>query len=208
LASANDREEHNDLIGAHPLDKADPEKCYDAMIAERNLLITAKRSAEDELVKSIVKLSSAALLLIPGFVIGSKLPLDTFWSALLMGVGIVFLLAAMMTGMLEQFLSSVAYDKQIEIITRYYDRLGKETFDPKSASRVRYAQVGTFTFFALAVLSLSAGLSTIAWRGTVSQRPSPSPPRPSEPVHVPDHKTDVPGRSVPPPAPPPPPRRG
>ena len=96
------------IIGAHPLDDADPDKCYDAVIAERNLLITAKRTAEDELVKSIVKLSAAALLLIPGFLIGKKVWLAWSLEVILIVIGIVSLMLSMLMGMLEQFLSSVA----------------------------------------------------------------------------------------------------
>jgi hypothetical protein len=173
------------------------------MISERTSLLTAKRETEDELVRTIIKLSSAALLLIPGILVTSGISLPRGWSIILLSGGAAFFVASLIAAMLEQFLSSRAYEKQVAVSQAYFQQLSVITHDEESARQVRLAQLTAFGLFIAGVVASAFGLALAAIGLSMAQQPRPQ-PRP-EPVHIPDHKTDQPGRSVPPPAPPPPP---
>jgi hypothetical protein len=54
---------------SHPLDNSDPDQCYAVMMSERTTLITAKRESEDNLIKTVVQLSSAMIVLAAGLAI-------------------------------------------------------------------------------------------------------------------------------------------
>jgi preprotein translocase subunit Sss1 len=193
----------------HPLDGTDPDRCYDVMMAERTALITAKRETEDELVRTIIKLSSASLLLLPGLLLTAGGHASSVINGWLTAGAIAFALS-LLAAMLEQFLSSKAYDRQIRISIDFYQRKSTLTSDRTFSGYVRAAQVTAFALFVIGIIGSAIGLSTAREEIRMAQEPRPpQPSRPSpEPTHIPDHKTDVPGRSVPPEAPPIPPRRG
>lgn len=193
----------------HPLDGTDRDQCYDVMMAERTALITAKRETEDELVRTIIKLSSASLLLLPGLLLTAGGQASSVINGWLTGGAIAFALS-LLAAMLEQFLSSKAYDRQIRISMDFYQRKSTVTSDKKFSGYVRASQATAFALFVFGIIGSAIGLSAAREEIRMAQEPRPpQPPRPApEPTHIPDHKTDVPGRSVPPEAPPPPPRRG
>ncbi len=191
------------IIGGHPLDGADADRCYDVLMSERNALLTAKRSAEDETIKGVIRFSQAALLLIPGAVLTLNVHLP-HKQMVLLAIGIILFVCAVLSSFAEQLLSSRAYDKQIKVVTAYYQKRSAEVDHPKSANRVRWAIRASFTFFFLALAFSTTSLSWFALEASVANkptRPSPTPSRPSP--GGPIHKDG--GRSVPPAAPPPPP---
>jgi hypothetical protein len=51
----------------HPLAGLDPHACYQTMMTERTSLITARRESEDDLVKTIVQISTSLIALTAGF---------------------------------------------------------------------------------------------------------------------------------------------
>lgn len=193
------------LSSPHPLDGRDDRECYDVMMAERNALVAAKRETEDELVKGIIKLSSGALLLVPGIAVSSEIRIDPHLAVALVLLGLFFFAGALLAGVVEQRLSSVAYDKQIEVTVSYYQKKTIETHDEKSSRHVKIALVTTFVLFCSAVTISAAGLCYTAWSRQMSDKPSSPPPRPTPPPSPshPGYKDG--GRSVPPSAPPPPP---
>ena len=64
------------IITPHPLDDCDENECYKTMMAERTVLIAAQRDAQDNLIKTIIQLSSALIALMAGFITQSKLSLS------------------------------------------------------------------------------------------------------------------------------------
>jgi hypothetical protein len=136
--------------------------CYDQHISERNKLITAKKEAEDGFIKTIVQLSSAIVLGVPGVLIfndgATRNPSTPLWvGILIVGVSLIFALS-------EQFLSSVAYRHQIAKTDAYY---GKETVDigPPPISRyVQRAITMAFLTFILGVGMISASLLIGPWK--------------------------------------------
>jgi len=184
----------------HPLEGLDPKDCYDAMMAERSALITAKRSSEDDLIKSLIQLSSAALLIIPGALLTSQIKLSNI-SNVFLALGSLSFVMTLVAALAEQRFSSWAYDEQVKVIKEYYDRKSLITEHVKSAKWVKRASITAFILFVSGLILSVIGLAISGMGNTMSQEPRPRP----EPVHIPDHKTDVPTRSVPPSAPPPPP---
>lgn len=142
---------------AHPLDGADEEKCYDIMMAERTALHTAKRASEDELIRTIVKLSSASLLLIPGLVLtrGSEAIRSV---SVLLEIGAFSFAVALVAAMAEQYVSSLAYERQIKISQRFYQRVSLETEDVKLNRGVRIIQTTAFALFIVGVLVSAVGV--------------------------------------------------
>jgi hypothetical protein len=202
---------NDQIIGGHPLDGADEDKCYDVLLTERNSLLTAKRASEDDAIKGIIKFSSAALLLVPGAIVAWKIPISGT-AIYMLGTGFVLFVLSVIMAFAEQFLSSVAYDKQLNVVTEYYSKRSHEVSHPLSAKRVRLALLGSFFLFSSALLMSSLGLGMLAEDQVMAQKPTSTPtppPRPSpgrpEPAHVPGHKDG--GRSIPPQAPPPPPSK-
>jgi hypothetical protein len=194
------------LIGAHPLDGSDEDKCYDVLLSERNSLLSAKRSAEDEAVKGIIKASSAILLLIPSALITWNVPISDFQIKLI-SAGAALILIALISAFSEQMLSSWAYNKQIATVTSYYQRLSKDVSHKLSGRLVTLALIVSYTSFTIGVTATSLALLSVAKVQVMTQRPTPPPPapRPPSPQQTPGHKDG--GRSIPPAAPPPPPSK-
>ncbi len=192
----------------HPLKGADLDKCYDVMMAERTALITAKRETEDELIRTLIKLSSASLLLIPGLLFAKDATIASMMNEWLR-VGAMLFVFSLLTAMLEQFLSSKAYDRQIKISVDYYQQKSTVTSDEKFSNWLRLSQTFAFAFFAAGVFSSGMGIWKIGEPVTMSDKSTPSPPpRPSPPPPQPSYPGYKDGgRSVPPSAPPPPPKR-
>lgn len=68
----------SDSMTSHPLDDCDPAECYQTMMSERTELIKARREAEDNLVKTIIQLSSGLVVLLAGFSVQSTVSLSGF----------------------------------------------------------------------------------------------------------------------------------
>lgn len=150
------------MADAHPLDGKDEWECHDQHIAERNALIDGKRNAEDSFIKTVIQLSSAIVLLVPGFLItrpeNSQLP-----SGLLI-TGLSLIGLSLLSGLSEQFLSSLAYGKQIEKTADYYQKRTSDVSPPAMSKAVAVALFGAFLTFLLGVLVTSVALLTGPWR--------------------------------------------
>jgi hypothetical protein len=174
------------------------------MMAERTALITAKRETEDELVRTLIKLSSASLLLIPGLLFAKEGNTEFIVNGWLELGAIAFVLC-LLCAMLEQFLSSKAYDRQIKISMDFYQKRSEKTSDEVFSACVRWTQSIAFLLFAIGIVTSAIGIRKVGESAIMSDKSSPPPPRPTPPPSPshPGHKDG--GRSVPPSAPPPPP---
>lgn len=155
-------EQESNVAESHPLDGKDEWECYDQHITERNKLIEGKRNAEDNFVKTVIQLSSAMALLVPGFIVSHPHPL-TKPSALLVG-GLILIFCALMGGLAEQFLSSLAYATQIKKTDDYYAKRTSDLSPPAMSKAVVVALFGTFLFFLSGVLILSVAILNGPWR--------------------------------------------
>lgn len=150
------------MASAHPLDGKDEWECYDQHITERNRLIDGKRNAEDNFVKTVIQLSSAIALLVPSFVVAQPARLSNLSPLLITGLVLIFF--ALVGGLSEQFLSSLAYGKQIEKTDDYYAKRTSDVSPPAMSKAVLVALFGTFLFFVAGVLVLSIAILTGPWR--------------------------------------------
>lgn len=148
--------------GAHPLDGKDEWDCYDQHIAERNKLIEGKRSSEDNFVKTVIQLSSAIALLVPSFIVSQ--PERVSKPSALLVAGLIMIFLALIGGLSEQFLSSVAYRMQIEKTDDYYAKRTSDVSPPAMSKAVAVALFATFLFFLSGVLVLSIAILTGPWR--------------------------------------------
>ncbi|MDP9422937.1 MAG: hypothetical protein M3Q19_08915 [Pseudomonadota bacterium] len=147
---------------AHPLDGRDEWVCYDQHIAERSKLIECKRNAEDAFVKTIIQLSSAIALLVPSFVVSQGERQSQPSGLLIVGLALVFM--ALIGGLSEQFLSSVAYGNQITKTDNYYAKKISDVSPPAMSKAVTFALFGTFFFFLSGVIVLSIAILIGPWR--------------------------------------------
>lgn len=188
----------------HPLSDSDPNECYEIQIAERRLLLQSKKEEEQSLIKQTITLASGALALFAGLVFSKESSINDLTNSTIPVVGITLIIFSITFCLVEQYLSALAYNKQVELNDDYYARRIIDTKNPLG----KY--ISALIAFALA--SFLIGSALLAWsllqnfdrrnNAMAEQRP-PSPPPPREP----GHKSDTPGRSVPPSAPPPPPNR-
>ena len=189
----------------HPLDGVDEWERHDQHLSERNTLICSKREAEDGFVKTIIQLSTAIVLAVPGLMaLNRDIILKSYF---LLVAGIFLVSLALVSALCEQFLSSVAYEKQIEKTDAYYTKKSTDTSAPQASRFVKYCLLTSFVTFLTGILLISTALLTSPWRETMAQGPTQTPrPTPSPgPNHQPRPHTDSPGKSVPPtPAPTPP----
>ena len=153
---------HAKMADAHPLDGKDEWECYDQHISERNKLIEGKRNAEDSFVKTVIQLSSGIALLVPGFVMTQPERLAKPSSLLIAGLILIFL--ALIGGLSEQFLSSLAYGKQIKKTDDYYERRTSDVSPPAMSKAVGAALFVAFMCFLGGVIVLSIALLTGPWR--------------------------------------------
>ena len=148
----------SDTPPQHPVSHVDPDKRYGWMKAECAALDAARQAREDGLIGTITQLSSAALLVIPGLLLGSDEGVPNAGDAPLLMAGILLFLVALILAMLEQYLSGHAYRRQREIVQDYYLLESEKSHDDRFDRWVRLARNSACVTFALAVLLAAAGL--------------------------------------------------
>jgi hypothetical protein len=134
----------------HPLDGCDEDKCYEIMMAERSVLITARRESEDNLIKTIIQISSALIAVIAGFASQSDFSLTGCQISLFIFL-ILSLCLAIIAGLAEQFFSSKAYQEQQKMLEDYFGKDIDNFSEAPSNKRVRSAQVSAFVFFVMSL---------------------------------------------------------
>ena len=148
----------SDTPPQHPVAHVEPDKRYGWMKAECAALDAARQAREDGLIGTIIQLSSAALLVIPGLLLGSDEGVPSAGDAPLLMAGILLFLVALILAMLEQYLSGHAYRRQREIVQDYYLLESEKSHDDMFDKWVRLARNSACVTFALAVLLAAAGL--------------------------------------------------
>lgn len=141
----------------HPLADVDPWVKFDQHIQERNRLISCKRETEDGYIKTVIQLSSAILLLVPGFLnTSAKTGMAEIQTATL--VGLSFIALSLTAAISEQFLSSKAYNAQIAKTDSYY-RMDSSDINPPTITRiVELAMLASFATFLMGILVVSYSL--------------------------------------------------
>lgn len=145
----------------HPLAHIEPLKRYEWMLSERASLEACRQARQDGLVATIIQISSAALLAIPGLFLAKDSVLPAASDSPLIYIGIGLFGLALIASMLEQHLSVVANEKHIEIVQNYYIGNSSEVEDSATRSRVAWARKTAYSAFVLAMASSSAGLMAI-----------------------------------------------
>lgn len=138
----------------HPLDGCDEDECYKVMMAERNVLITARRETEDNLIKTIIQLSSALIALMAGFASQSQSAL-TVASLVAFSLSVSAFGLAILFGLGEQYFSSKAYLEQQSTLERYYRKEVQDFSEAKYNKFVRITQISAFISFVMALLALA-----------------------------------------------------
>lgn len=141
----------------HPLADTDPWVRFDQHIQERNRLISCKRETEDGYIKTVIQLSSAILLLVPSL-LNNRAGTEATGISTATIVGLVFIALALTTAISEQFLSSVAYKKQMEKTDSYYSMKSDDIRPPTITKLVELAMSASFATFLTGILVISLSL--------------------------------------------------
>lgn len=139
---------------SHPLDHLDQDACYQTMMSERTTLITARRESEDNLVKTIIQLSTTMIALTAGFATQSKVTFSN--ESLMVAVGGIFFLAvATLAGLLEHWFASKAYGQQQKFLEDYYTKKIDQFSEAHANRFVRWSQLSALISFTLAMICVS-----------------------------------------------------
>jgi uncharacterized membrane-anchored protein YhcB (DUF1043 family) len=139
--------------GAHPLDGCDEDEIYKVMMSERTELVKARREAEDAVVKTIIQISSALVALIAGFISQANVHIGQGLAKYLVFV-VVALICALTVGLLEQYLSSKAYEAQQKLVEDYHQKKIAEFDEPRENGWVRRCQKVAFVAFVVGLILL------------------------------------------------------
>jgi hypothetical protein len=123
------------------------------MMSERTSLITARRQSEDNLVRTIIQLSSALIAVMAGFLSQSK-TLIAGSSSLLLETALLSLGLAIASGLTEHFFSSKASEEQQLLVEQFYQKVIHEFGAAPSNRWVRLSQLSAFIFFLIGLASL------------------------------------------------------
>ena len=151
----------------HPLEGCDEKECYDTMMSERTELIKARREAEDNLVKTVIQLSSALMVLLAGYAVGEDSSLEgmLYW---LFFAATILLSVSVVSGLGEHRYSSKAYEAQQELVEKFYTKKISCFEEPKANKLVRALQ--KLQFFAFAVSLVLVGLIAVLKIGLSNER--------------------------------------
>lgn len=147
--------------GPHPLAHVDPDRSYEWMRADCSAHDLARQAREDGLIASIIQISSAALLAIPGLIFGSDSPFPSFFEAPILYVGIIAFLVTLFAAMVEQVMSGKGYERQKLIAYSYYTGESHKRDDAEFVRCLRWVRRIVYTLFGLAIVLSMLGLSKL-----------------------------------------------
>jgi hypothetical protein len=145
----------------HPLEGIDEDKVHEWYRADRAAVLEARQAREDSLITTIIQVSSAALLLVPGVLLSTAPAMPTVSNNKALYLGILAFGVALLTALSEQYFSARAYSKQLEVIDRYYFKESEERVDRRSLVVQQCAYYGAIASFVVAILLTSAALSQV-----------------------------------------------
>lgn len=178
LARRRERELATRRRGAHPLAHIDPEVAYGWMLSECAAATTQRQARQDGLVATVTQVSSAALLAVPGLLFATQAKFPAATRDPLLYLGLLAFGLAFLSALAEQFFSSAAHDKHIQIMHEYYTFRSVKTEDRQSRRQVKIARNLCYAFFALALISTTFGLLLAGVQNGTSTVINPSPTKP------------------------------
>lgn len=144
-------------VEQHPLADVDAWVRFDQHIQERNRLISCRRETEDGYIKTVIQLSSAILLLVPGLLnTSAKTGMAGIQTATF--VGLSFIALSLTAAISEQFLSSMAYKTQMTKTDSYYLMESSDINPPTITKVVETAMSVSFATFLIGILVVSYSL--------------------------------------------------
>lgn len=137
---------------------------------ERTTLITARREAEDSLVKTLIQLSSALIVLIAGFLLKERGLEGALLQLLVIG-SLLSLVVSVVSGLSEHYFSSKAYLSQQQKVEDYYTKKIANYTEPEENRYVRKSQLAAFVSFVISLVLI--GLAAILNVGVTNVERSP-----------------------------------
>ncbi len=146
---------------SHPIAHVELLQRYEWMRQDCAALVEARQSREDSLIQTIIQISSAALLAIPGFLLTSDLGAPNFDDGWLLYLGVIIFMAALVISMLEQNFSAKAYKIQEKVVQKYYLLESADNCDQRSINLVDNCRITGCALFSVAVLTSTFGLTSL-----------------------------------------------
>lgn len=159
------KRKNTESCARHPLANVDEYERYKTMMAERADLIKARRESEDNLVKTLVQISSVLIVLIAGMLTQKGVFLAPDSGGYLI-IAIFLLIMTLVFGLAEQVFSSKAHSAQQKIVEAYYSLKICTYAEPIENVGVRWSQR----------LAFSAFLASLAFFGIFSKIQVDNPP--------------------------------
>lgn len=137
----------------------DPADRYDHFLDERRHLIVSKKEEEQKLVDSIITLGSGALALVSSIIFAQGKSISDLRFMELAISGLILIFFSILLGVLERFLSSMAYEERLErLYKEYFQDLSFESKYPQRIKEVYIYSIITFVFGSgLTAIALLAG---------------------------------------------------
>lgn len=145
----------------HPLAQVEPGQRHELLMAERGLLVAAKADRENELVRTIIQVSSAALFLVPAIITTKDVSIPRLSDAVLLYSGLTLIGASILLSVAEQHLSSNAYARQIDIVFDYYTLKNDYDCHEGSLRWVRWSRISALGSFSLGIILAAIGTATL-----------------------------------------------
>jgi hypothetical protein len=145
----------------HPFEHVDPAQLYEWMRQDCAAIVSARQSREDGIVQTIIQISSAALIAIPGFLLTSDLSTPSLIDGWSLYFGIILFVCALITSMLEQHFSAKAYKIHEKVIQNFYLLKNTNNSDKKPVQLVHRLRIISCIFFSSAVLNSMFGLGSL-----------------------------------------------
>lgn len=142
----------------HPIAHIALDKRYEWMRTDCSELHSAREAREDGLVRTITQISSAALLAIPSLIYSTKNEFPSLIEVPILYISFGLLILALTSSMLEQYLSGIAYRRQIEIVQSYYLLYSEECDDPDFVRWVRITRNAACIVFGMAIVTMMIAL--------------------------------------------------
>ncbi|QZH75928.1 MAG: hypothetical protein JY451_04945 [Erythrobacter sp.] len=124
---------------------------------------TAREAREDSLISTVIQITSASLLGVPGLIFGVEGKFPDFSEAYLLYIGLICFLLTLIAAMGEQYLSGIAYKRRAKIAQEYYLKKSVKTSDPKFSKWLVRCQNAAYLLF---IISLSTtAVAIVAYGG-------------------------------------------
>jgi hypothetical protein len=130
----------------HPLDGIEAAELHQWFTQSRQQFVDCKRAVEEKLLEDIVKISSAAVLIVPGALSVATPQMSSAKGTFFILLGIVLLSLALVCSIVTRVLSAQAYGNYEAALARYYHRQSTQLEAPSLfiLKAFMYGSVGLF----------------------------------------------------------------